>query len=158
MWPLSTCLHEPKFCSKKCDVKSVTLGLLWIEILLQKCDTNSVTLGFIWTEILLKKMRHGMCDPWFYMKILWGRCMVELTDLMMTIIYEYKFCSKKCDMKGVTLGFVWTKILLRKVWHEMCEPWFYMNRNFAQKSAPWKVCPLVLEKRKGSSKKYPIII
>ena len=58
------------------------------------------------TEILLKKMRHEMCDPWFYMKSVWGRCMVELTDLTITIIYEYKFCSKKCDMKGVTLGFV----------------------------------------------------
>ena len=30
-----------------------------------------------------------MCDPWYYMKSVWGRCMVELTDLTITIIYEY---------------------------------------------------------------------
>ena len=47
-----------------------------------------------------------MCDPWFYMKSVWGRGMVELTDLTITTVYEYKFCSKKCDMKSVTLGFV----------------------------------------------------
>ena len=123
------------------------LVLLWTEILLKKCDMKSVTLGFIWTEILLKKMRHEMCDPWFYMKSVWGRGMVELTDLTITTVYEYKFCSKKCDMKSVTLGFVWTKILLKKVWHEMCDPSIYMNRNFAQKSATWKVWPLLLEKK-----------
>ena len=35
-------------------------------------------------------MRHEMCDPWYYMKSVWGRCMVELTDLTITIIYECK--------------------------------------------------------------------
>ena len=32
-------------------------------------------------------------------------------------LYELKFCSKKCDMKSVTLGFIWTEILLKKVRH-----------------------------------------
>ena len=123
------------------------LVLLWIEILLKKCDMKGVTLGFIMNWNFAKKVRHEMCDPWFYMKSVWGRGMVELTDLTITTVYEYKFCSKKCDMKSVTLGFVWTEILLKKVWHEMCDPWFYMNRNFAQKSATWKVWPLVLEKK-----------
>ena len=27
-------------------------------------------------------------------------------------------------MKSVTLGFIWTEILLKKVRHEMCDPWF----------------------------------
>ena len=53
---------------------------------------KSLTLGFIRTEILLKKMRHELCDPWLYMKSVWGRGMVELTDLATTIIYKYKFC------------------------------------------------------------------
>ena len=110
----------------------------------KKCDMKGVTLGFIMNWNFAKKVRHEMCDPWFYMKSVWGRGMVELTDLTITTVYEYKFCSKKCDMKSVTLGFVWTEILLKKVWHEMCNPSFYMNRNFAQKSATWKVWPLVL--------------
>ena len=109
MWPLV--LYKLKFCSKKCDMKRVTLGFYWLiyetKFCSKKCDMKCVTLGFYW------------------------------------LIYETKFCSKKCDMNSVTLWFIWTEILLQKVRHEKCDPWFYMNWNFAQKSATWNVWPLV---------------
>ena len=60
--------------------------------------------------------------------------------------------KKKCDMKGVTLGFIMNWNFAKKVRHEKCDPWFYMNWNFAQKSATWKVWPLVLYELKFCSK------
>ena len=34
------------------------------------------------------------------------RGMAELTNQTTTSLYEPKFCSKMCDMKSVTLGFI----------------------------------------------------
>ena len=70
VWPLG--LYELKFCSKKCDMKSVTLGFIWTEILLKKvrhemCDPWFLP-AYIWNEILLKKVRHEKCDPWCWKK------------------------------------------------------------------------------------------
>ena len=103
VWPLV--LYEPKFCSKKCDMKSVTLS-------------------FIWTEILLKKVRHENCDPWFYMN--WNFAQKSATrKVWLLVLYKSKFFSEKCNMKSVTLDFIWTEILLKKVRHEKCDPWFW---------------------------------
>ena len=127
---------------------------IWIEILPKKvrrrmCDPLGLVdrpdfHTYILIEILLKKVRHEKCDPWVYMN--WNFAQKSATwKVWPLVLYELKFCSKKCNMKCVTLGFIWTEILLKKVRHEMCDPWFYMNRNFAQKSATWKVRPMVLE-------------
>ena len=81
---------------------------------------QTTTLYSIWTKILLKKVRHRKCDP---------LGPVDRQDFHTCILIE---------------------ILVKKVRHKKCEPLGpidrpdfhnYMNRNFAQKSATWKVWP-----------------
>ena len=56
--------------------------------------------------------------------------MVELTNQTTTTLYKPKFCSKKCDVESAT------------PWVQLTDQTFktiYMDGNFAQKSATYKV-------------------
>ena len=120
VWPLV--LYELKFCSKECDMKCVTIGCKACQIdhaCLTKTRGHTFHVALFWAkfrfiwqigfgedikEILLKKVRHEKCDPWVYMN--WNFAQKSATwNVWPLVLYEPKFCSKKCDMKSVTHGF-----------------------------------------------------
>ena len=68
--PLQLCIMQQKFCTKKCDTKSVT-PFLGKRGMVRLTDLTFTTMYYV-IEILLKKVRHEKCDPLFWEKEVWS--------------------------------------------------------------------------------------
>ena len=119
----TTYLYEKKFCSIKCDMKSVTScygrRYGWVD----KPNHHYS----IWTKILLKKVQHRKCDP---------LGPVDRPDFHNYILIEIllkKVRLRKCDPLGPInwpdfQNYILIEILLKKVLLRKCDPLGPMDR------------------------------
>ena len=89
-------------------------------------------LHFLLIGILLKKVRRRKCDP-----------SGPVDNLQSYISINGNF-AKKCDIESVTFCVQWTDQTFKTI----------INRNFAQKSAMQKVCPLGSSRQTKPSQLY----
>ena len=129
----TTTQYKWKFCSKKCDMKSVTpcVGKRygWVDRLNHhKC---------IWIEILLNKVRHEKCDL-----LLWEKVWLSWQTKPPLLYINQNFAQKSVTQKVWPFVSSWQPSQL------------YMKRNFAQKSGTQKMWPLGSSRQTKSSPLY----